>query len=141
MPPDTRESQAHQPGSPSAHDGGGDHQDLTIPELTDQNRRAALHAIRQRPHIETAQRRERVLRHRDLAEQLTRPPLGYKRADQWGGFVPPALLAEDAECIVACGRNRCQHEHGAWRIDSPRRAALVELNAEAWRREHERIAS
>jgi hypothetical protein len=61
---------------------------LTIPDLTDENRRAALRAIRQRAHIETAQRRERVLLHQDLAVRLTRPPLNYNRPDQWSGVRP-----------------------------------------------------
>lgn len=59
-----------------------------------------------------ARNRDLILGHPDLAEHLTRPPLGYTRPDQWNGFIPPELF------------------DGA-RNDSPRRAALVELLTEA----------
>lgn len=62
-------------------------------------------------------RRIRVLAHDDLAARLTRPPLSYTKPGQWNGYVPPAL--------DACGR----------RNNSPRRAALVEIAAEAWHRD------
>lgn len=77
---------------------------------------------------ESAERRARVLRHDDLAALLKAKPLEYKRPDQWNGYVPPALMPEDSDGL-------------AKRNDSPRRAALVELSAEAWRREHERVPS
>jgi hypothetical protein len=66
-------------------------------------------------------RRARVLRHPDLAARLCAPPLGYQRAEQWNGFVPPKYLPADL--------------NGVTRINtSPRRAALVEISAEAMRR-------
>lgn len=57
-------------------------------------------------------RRYRVLGHEDLAVTLTKPPLGYARPDQWSGYVPPRMWAEQLN-------------------DSPHRAALVGICAEA----------
>ena len=62
-------------------------------------------------------RRAAVLKHADLAARLTQPPLSYGRPDQWTGYIPPAMWA-------------------GWPNDSRRRAVLVEVAAEAWRREH-----
>jgi hypothetical protein len=59
--------------------------------------------------------REIVLAHPDLRERLTTPPLGYASAEQWNGYIPPEL---------------CNGEHNS----SPRRAALVDIVAEAHRR-------
>jgi hypothetical protein len=53
-----RESRAHdKPGSPQDDGGGDQHVGITIPPLTDQNRRDVLRVIRHRAHVETAQRR------------------------------------------------------------------------------------
>jgi hypothetical protein len=61
-----------------------------------------------------------VLAHRDLADALTDPRIGYAKADQWNGFVPPATttLAPGASINT-----------------SPRRAALRAICVEAIRRE------
>lgn len=80
--------------------------------------RAALESARAEAREQAAQRRARVLAHADLADRLTAPPLGYARPEQWNGYVPPATWQE--------ARN-----------GSARRAALVELCAEALRREQE----
>lgn len=56
--------------------------------------------------------RAMVLSHPDLAARLCAPPLDYKRPDQWNGFIPP------------------EYFNGHFN-DSPRRAALVEICAEA----------
>jgi hypothetical protein len=60
-------------------------------------------------------RRAAVLAHSDLAERLTQPPLNYATPEQWHGGVGPETWKG--------GQN-----------DSPRRAALLELVAEAERR-------
>jgi hypothetical protein len=65
---------------------------------------------------DTTRNRQVVLAHRDLAERLTRLPIGFGSPDQWTGFIPPEVW-------------NGQHN------DSPRRAALVELVAEAMARE------
>jgi hypothetical protein len=87
-----------------------------------------------------AERRERVLRYPDLAKRLTERPVGYARPDQWNGFVPPATVNAGSyeEVLHAVsgrpngkGRRAC----GQAGNDSPRRAALVAVAAEAWRRE------
>ncbi|OZM74013.1 hypothetical protein CFN78_06920 [Amycolatopsis antarctica] len=63
------------------------------------------------------ERRERVLRHPDLASQLTAMPGPYRDPRTWNGYVPPS--------------------HDAYNRpnDSPRRAVLVRLCAEALRRD------
>jgi hypothetical protein len=66
--------------------------------------------------MRSRERRERVLKHPDLAELLTRPEVGYARPDQWTGYVPPEMWNDS-------------------RNDSPRRAALVAIATEAMNRE------
>lgn len=61
---------------------------------------------------EIAARRAAVLAHPDLAARLTREPIGYARADQWNGYIPPETYNGS--------HNR-----------SPRRTALLELVTEA----------
>lgn len=61
---------------------------------------------------EIARRRELILSHPDLAARLTEAPLGYAKPEQWNGYIPPELW-------------------NGVRNDSPRRAALVEILAEA----------
>lgn len=62
-------------------------------------------------------RRALVLKHEDLRQQLCARPLEFRRAEEWNGWIPPELTAEGA------------------RNTSYRRAALVEIVAEAERRE------
>jgi hypothetical protein len=52
-------------------------------------------AVFRRAEAETAVTRERVLAYPDLAGRLTRPPLNFKRPEQWNGYVPPRLDADD----------------------------------------------
>lgn len=92
---------------------------------------------------ENAARRARVLKYDDLKVRLTTPPLSYKDARQWSGYVPPRTVAEDTcpACPPPERVNRGQHcqnpEHLARLNTSPERAALVEICAEAMRREQE----
>ena len=71
--------------------------------------------------------RSLVLSYPDLAARLTEPPIGYKRADQWTGYVPPAF---DADVGGVVKPNR-----------SPIRAALLEIVTEAAARADTRQAS
>lgn len=64
--------------------------------------------------------RDRILSHPDLAERLTQPPLDYPRPEMWNGFIPPTTC-----------------DTGALNT-SPRRKALLDLAAEAHRREQQR---
>ena len=65
---------------------------------------------------ETKRVRELVMGHKDLCAALTRQPIGYPLAEQWNGYIPPAL-------------------DGMGQLNtSPRRAALAALLAEAERR-------
>lgn len=73
---------------------------------------------------ENARRRERVLKHPDLAAQLCEPPLPWSSPGHWNGFVPPRFMPADASGLVRPN-------------DSPQRAALVEISTEAARRELE----
>lgn len=60
--------------------------------------------------------KERILRHPDLAARLCEPPLNYANPKQWNGYIPPAVYGQQL--------NTC-----------PRRAALMELATEAFKRE------
>lgn len=65
---------------------------------------------------ETKRVRGLVMSHPDLREALTRQPIGYPEAEQWNGYIPPAL-------------------DGMGQLNtSPRRTALAALAAEADRR-------
>lgn len=86
--------------------------------------RAVWEPMRAQAHTAAQQRRGRVLAHADLADALTTAPIGYARPDQWNGYVPP-----ETDAIPMGG--------GYVRNTSPRRAALVEICAEALRREQE----
>jgi len=101
-----------------------------------------------RAHQANRERRAAVLKHDDLARRLI-TELGFKRAEQWNGYIPPAewpiddgeLLREHralrgGEMVVhfnQLGHRSC----GTQPNDSPRRMLLMEISAEAWRREHE----
>lgn len=67
---------------------------------------------------ENARRRGLVLRHPDLAERLTQPPIGHTTPEHWTGYIPPAYDAET-------------YGGGQPINTSPARAALVALLAEA----------
>jgi hypothetical protein len=90
---------------------------------------ASTTAIAQRTRSEIAKagavcadRRARVLRHPELAARLTQPPVGYQSAEQWNGYVPPARVPAGDDGIDGLLNN------------SPRRAALIDISAEALRR-------
>ncbi len=74
-------------------------------------------------HVPGRTPREAVLAHPDLAERLTRQPIGYVRPDQWNGYVPPEAFPDKVP------------------NDSIRRAALVAIVDEALSRDSERKAS
>lgn len=81
-------------------------------------------------------RRDRVLAYPDLALRLTQPPVGFAAPEDWTGWIPPQLLPEGV-CGQECGRyHRCDGIHAGRRNDSYRRAALVDIAAEAWRRDN-----
>lgn len=87
---------------------------------------------------ESAARRARVLRYPDLARKLTEPPLNYRRAEDWAGWVPPAALEVEAcpACRTDPGKWGCKGPmHTARANNSARRTALVEIAAEALRRD------
>lgn len=68
-----------------------------------------------------AQSREQyrmVTAYPDLRDRLCQPPIGYKRPEQWTGYIPPAQLAAGETGYVRLN-------------DSPRRAALMKLVEEA----------
>ncbi|MFB7899894.1 hypothetical protein ACFC1B_26600 [Streptomyces xiamenensis] len=62
-----------------------------------------------------AARRALVLSHPDLAARLCERPIGHSDPEMWNGFVPPEMWQQQ-------------------RNDSPVRAALLEIIAEAERR-------
>lgn len=65
-----------------------------------------------------------VLSYPDLATRLTEPPIGFKHADQWTGYVPPAF---DADVGGVVKPNR-----------SPIREALLDIVTEAAARDDAR---
>lgn len=88
---------------------------------------------------ESAQRRARVLSYPDLARRLTEPPLDFRRPEDWNGWIPPHALETDAcdRCRADPGKGGCRRRGHTARINtSVRRAALVEISAEALRRAH-----
>lgn len=69
-------------------------------------------------HAENARRRTLVLKHPDLAAQLTQPPLRHTLPEHWTGYIPPAYDAPSVGGYQPINT-------------SPARAALVALLAEA----------
>ncbi len=51
---------------------------------------ADIKRIREDARRAAAERRRRVLAYPDLAERLTKRPLGFARPELWTGYVPPA---------------------------------------------------
>lgn len=80
-------------------------------------------------HEACVARRERVLRYPDLAKRLTEPPLNIPTPEMWTGYVPPARGpwgGSDGFGDVKVVAN-----------NSPARAVLVEISAEALRRDQD----
>ncbi len=78
---------------------------------------------------QTAEQRRLVLEYPDLAAGLCREPIGYKRPEQWTGYIPPVFDRERPDGTVPPN-------------DSPRRAALLALleqAAERWDRGERRL--
>jgi hypothetical protein len=75
--------------------------------------RAAFATAKVQSKALTEHRRKLVLSHPDLAAKLCSYVVGYSKAENWNGWIPPEL-----------------DSYGA-RSDSPRRAALVAILAEA----------
>jgi hypothetical protein len=88
---------------------------------------------------ESTARRARVLSYPDLARRLTEPPLNYRRPEDWTGWIPPHALETSAcdHCQADPGKGGCRRPGHTARINnSVRRAALVDIAAEALRRAH-----
>lgn len=87
----------------------------------------------------TQARRERVLRHPDLAARLCAPPLNYARPEQWNGFVPPretqAQMADNLRSPDGHPNQAGEHTQPTMLNPSARRAALVAICQEAMARE------
>jgi hypothetical protein len=86
----------------------------------------------------SAARRERVFAHRDLVDKLRQPPLALTEPNRWSGWIPPKTLPEDVcpGCRGNVRRPACDGlDHHARANDSPRRRQLVDIAAEAMRRE------
>lgn len=114
MRPDNEEGRPGGSGLPDEHAGG-----RVVAAMVRRGRRdwrAVWEPMRAQARAAAEARRSRVLAHPDLAEALTERPIGYARPEQWNGYVPPALWREELNT-------------------SPHRAGLVEICAEALRRE------
>ncbi|WP_026454835.1 hypothetical protein [Saccharomonospora iraqiensis] len=114
-----------------------EHRGLTKGQHRDNVERRARQAVdlMDAVHEENQLRRERVLRHPDLAERLA-STLRLSRASHWNGFVPPRTSVELA--CGACSTDRrapCRREHAAAANLSPTRAQVVQIAREALRRE------
>lgn len=68
---------------------------------------------------DAAELRGLVLKHPDLAERLTLPPLDIPSPDLWNGYIPPLMT-----CAEGGERNK-----------SPRRPVLIDICAQALARE------
>lgn len=84
----------------------------------------------------STERRARVLAHPDLAEQLTELPYAISDPARWSGWIPPRTLPEDL--CPGCASGSCDgREHTARPNRSPIRKQLVDIAAEALRREQQ----
>ena len=110
----------------------------------DARRRPVLEAMSD-AHRRNQDRRTAVLKHEDLRDRL-RKELGYERATDWNGYVPPRIInpGEPELCkktvlgkdgSVSFRYNQLgRYSLGEQENDSPRRRILVEISEEAWRR-------
>ena len=101
-----------------------------------------------RAHGTNQDRRAAVLKHPDLAKRAAQV-LNLARPEHWTGFIPPAIAIDDDGGIlrsVSLNRDGSQrvrfHQLGARSCGmvmntGPERAVLLEISAEAWRREHD----
>jgi hypothetical protein len=86
--------------------------------------------------LSSAERRERVFAHPDLVRRLTERPLALDDPYRWSGWIPPRTLPEDA--CPGCATHSCAgREHTARLNRSPFRQQVVDIAAEALRREHQ----
>ncbi|MGN6243727.1 MAG: hypothetical protein ACTHQ3_08635 [Motilibacteraceae bacterium] len=84
-------------------------------------------------------RRARILKHPDIAADLTKPPLNYSRPDAWSGYIPP-LVAEyldhrfdRGDYCKPCGRH---HPPAVERLNnSIMRKALLDIGQRLRERE------
>src|SRR5258707_14796957 len=55
-----------------------------------------------------ARRRALVLGYPDLAKRLTLPPVGYTRAEQWNGYLPPGTdqVKDDERVFASAGPSK-----------------------------------
>lgn len=86
------------------------------------------------------ERRAAVLRYPDLAARLRERPLALTDPHTWNGFIPPQRGAVQACVHCEHGRARrwatCdRHAHGQPGNHSAVRTQLLEIEAEAWRRD------
>ena len=112
----------------------------------DSRMRAVLEAARD-GHRRNQRRRAAVLEHDDLRRCLEQPPLSFRRASQWNGYVPPAIVNPGEPEVLRQVRRmqdntvrywlnpKSKRTRGEIPNDSPQRAALMDISAEAWRRE------
>jgi hypothetical protein len=104
-------------------------------------------------------RRAAVLSHPDLAARLTEHPLNFTRPERWNGYIPPRIWPVDSDDgepgggeilrSVKAARNgvmivrynqRGMRSCGSQVNTAPQRQALLEIAAEAWRRQKENAA-
>jgi hypothetical protein len=88
------------------------------------------------PRQVSRERRERVLRHEDLAARLKEPPLRLSDPAHWNGWIPPRWMPEECCDICAAGHNSCNsREHTRHANTSAVRKQLVAIATEATERE------
>jgi len=85
---------------------------------------------------ESRARAARVLAYPDLVKRLAEQPAALRDPHKWNGWIPPRTVPE-VECGDRCGVHQrpCTNRHFAPANDSPIRKQLVEIAAEALRRE------
>lgn len=81
-------------------------------------------------------RRDRVLAHPDLVARMKKAPLLMAEPEKWTGWIPPRTDPEDTCGGCSASYGQCTTtQHRARMNDSPIRRELVEISAEALRRE------
>jgi hypothetical protein len=72
---------------------GGDNVSATVQAdaVSGRNWRELWGPARAEAIARSAERRQLVLAHEDLAAMLTRPPVGFRDPKQWTGYVPPRI--------------------------------------------------
>ena len=98
-----------------------------------------LRKIHDEQHRRNEARRARVLKYDDLRQALTEPPLSFRRAEQWTGYVPPKHDPYEPGEVAhnRAGKPNRKHKRAkqSGLNESPARTTLIVICREAYERE------